>query len=62
MIAILIKVVLLILLIVLMALIGKTYTYFDMLPESNRFKSWLACDVIMLVGFLIYIGVKLICK
>jgi hypothetical protein len=62
MITILIKVALLILLIVIMVLIGKTYSYFDMLPESNKFKSWLACDILALVGILIYIGLRLICS
>jgi len=55
-----IRILQLLLMIILIGLVGKTYTYFDMLPQSNRFKSWLACDVIVLVGFIIYIGIKLI--
>lgn len=57
-----IRILLLLILIILMGLVGKTYTYFDMLPESNKFKSWLACDIIVFIGFIIYICIKLIIR
>lgn len=62
MVAILINILLIILLVILIGLVIKTYTYFEMLPESNRFKGWLACDIVVLIGFMIYIGIKLACR
>ena len=57
-----IRILLLLLLIILIGLTGKTYKYFAMLPESNKFKSWLACDILVFMGFIIYICIKLIIR
>jgi len=60
--AIIIRVVLMLIMLILIGLMCATWKYFNMLPESNKYKSVLACDVVVFMGFIIYIGIKIICR
>lgn len=61
MVAILIKGLLMLVMLILIGLMCATWKYFNILPESNKYKSVLACDILVFVGFIIYVCIKIIC-
>lgn len=58
--SILIKAVLLVFLVVVLLCIWKTVEYFNILPESNKYKEVIAVDLLVLFFVLVYLIMKLV--
>lgn len=58
--SILIKVMLLVFLVVVLLCMWKTAEYFNILPESNKYKGVIAWDLLVLFFVMVYLIMKLV--
>jgi hypothetical protein len=57
-----VRVILMLTIFILIGLMCGTWKHFSTLPESNKYKSVLACDILVLIGLIVYISIKIICR
>lgn len=56
------RVMLMLTIFILIGLMYGTWKHFSTLPESNKYKSVLAFDILVLIGLIVYISIKIICR